>query len=1104
MRLADFPLLEPEVHSVRAETGMPLLQWDRYLEVRVWFGDDGILWLARGDDLVELEAGSGGKAFAALVRRPGLAWLLLKQSNRDFQLQTILPSNWLPLDEALHVSVDERAITSLVRLGALQTMDAEAALKWLREEFIVEGQQPWLAALREVQSGPGDWKLIGRSWRLDLQAEANGRVLIRRAERSTAKRVEWSRLIGIFDFVEATVASQLLSPSAKASFDQSVQSNGSYLDLWRKYSEQEWQLSVRQAASVGVLAYSKVEEASDEGGSWRFQVVPTELQNFIEAWKALETDLGLELEASDTHPDWTTNVEEATRAATSTRRFRGRPLNLRDRRGQLLIESRQRPPEQGYLSLSLAGDRTVQERRLNARAAIESGRRLPQLRFLLQGLPLPSLRGETHRPLSRHARECFKHGDPTARQEKAIKVALETPDIALIIGPPGTGKTQVIAALERRISEMGEQQTAQHQVLISSFQHDAVENALERTSVFGLPGVKIGHRKQADGIDLVERWCEETRSKVEEKVARYEAEQPHLAALNRLHLSIAKLRHGQLSPTERQTELDKLSAAIAELGELRQGIRLSPVLMDEWKDYIAEQPLVPTRSRAENKLLQRKVRSFRVTPESFADDGQDRLLDLLSAMEWLGGIPEGFIVRLQSLQGVSKLDADTATRLSALKDELLDTLLDYRPPVVKNRLDERGRSLLIAIETAVTDRLKASRMGVAGVLARYRDAFTLEPERANETVREYAMVVGATCQQAASQHMADLKSLNGIGNAEISFNTVVVDEAARANPLDLFIPMAMAERRIVLVGDHRQLPHLLEPEVEEEVATTHKLSDEQREAYKESLFQRLWRQLKERERQDEVTRVVMLDTQFRMHPLLGDFVSREFYEKEGLDPVKSGRPASSFLSDIPGHVQRVCAWIDVPFSEGDGKESRKGVPSWHRSSEAQAVAKEAKRLLDACGDQISLGIITFYSAQRDAIFRELNKFNLVDLDAGTGEWLITDEYRKTDKGEERFRVGTVDAFQGKEFDIVLLSVVRSNRKTLPQGEASDAVFEKAANSKYGHLRLSNRMNVAMSRQRSLLIAVGDRRMAEGIAAEKAVPALNAFLQLCQGENGHVC
>jgi len=1104
MRLADFPLLEPEVHIVRAESGSPLLQWDRYSEVRVWFDDDGLLWLARGDDLVELEAGSGGKFFATLVRRPGLVWLLLKQSGQDFQLQTILPSDWLPLNETAQVSVDEQTITSLVRQGALTTADAGAALAWLRDEFIVEGPRPWMAVLREHQAEPGDWKLIGRSWRLDLQAESSGRVFIRRAERLTSRRVEWSMLTGVLEFVEATVASQLLSATAKATFDQSVQSYGSYLDLWRKYSEQEWQRSLRQAASVGVLAYSKAEEASDEGGVWRFHVVPSELQSFMEAWKALETDLGLELAATATHPDWTTNIADATQTVASASRFRGRPELLRNKSGQVLIESRQRPPEQGYLSLSLAGNRTVQERRLKARAAIESGRRMPQLRFLLQDLPLPSLRGETHRALSRHARECFKHGDPTPRQEKAIKVALETPDIALIIGPPGTGKTQVIAALERRISEMGEQQNAQHQVLISSFQHDAVENALERTSVFGLPGVKVGHRKQADAIDLVERWCTETRSKVEEKVARHEAEQPHLASLNRLYLSIAKLRHGQFAPAERQAEIDKLSASIAELAELRPGIRLSPVLMDEWKDYVAEQPVVPTRSVAESRLLLSKVRSLRVTPAAFADDGQDRLSDLLSTVDWLGDGPEDLVAKLRSLQAASQLDAGTAERLLALKNALLDTLLDYRPPVLKNRLDERGRSLLIAIETAITDRLKASRMGVAGVLARYRDAFTLEPERANETVREYAMVVGATCQQAASKRMADLKSINGIGDAGISFNTVVVDEAARANPLDLFIPMSMAERRVVLVGDHRQLPHLLEPEVEEAVAETHDLSDEERTAYGESLFQRLWRQLKEREKRDGIPRVVMLDTQFRMHPVLGDFVSREFYEKEKLDPVKPGRPASSFLSDIPGHMKQVCCWIDVPWSDGDGREPRQGVPSWHRKSEAKAVAAEAKRLLEACGDSVSIGVITFYSAQRDAIFRELKQFGLVDRDTETGEWLIADEYRKTNKGEERFRVGTVDAFQGKEFDIVLLSVVRSNRKGLPQGEAGDEAFEKAANGKYGHLRLSNRMNVAMSRQRSLLIAVGDRAMAEGISATNAVPALNAFLQLCQGAHGHVC
>ncbi|MCK6372313.1 MAG: hypothetical protein L6Q83_13500, partial [Gammaproteobacteria bacterium] len=403
MKLADFPLLEPEVHIVRAESGVPLLQWDRYSEVRVWFDDDGLLWLAHENDLVELEAGSGGELFTTLVRRPGLVWLLLRQTGRDFQLQTILPSDSLPLNEAAQVSVDEQTINSLHRQGALTTTDAGAALGWLRDEFIVEGPRPWMAILRDPQAGPGDWKLLGRLWRLDLQANASGKVLIRRAERLTSRRLEWTMLTGVLEFVEATVASQLLSATAQATFDQSVKSYGSYLDLWRKYSEQEWERSLRQAASVGVLAYSKAEEASDEGGVWRFQVVPAELQSFMNAWKALESDLDLELEASARHPDWTTNIEDATRSVTSARRFRGRPEPC-TKPGQLLIESRQRPPEQGYLSLSLAGDRTVQERRLKARAAIESGRRMPQLRFLLQDLPLPSLRGETHRALSRHAR----------------------------------------------------------------------------------------------------------------------------------------------------------------------------------------------------------------------------------------------------------------------------------------------------------------------------------------------------------------------------------------------------------------------------------------------------------------------------------------------------------------------------------------------------------------------------------------------------------------------------------------------------------------------------------------------------------------------------
>ena len=144
------------------------------------------------------------------------------------------------------------------------------------------------------------------------------------------------------------------------------------------------------------------------------------------------------------------------------------------------------------------------------------------------------------------------------------------------------------------------------------------------------------------------------------------------------------------------------------------------------------------------------------------------------------------------------------------------------------------------------------------------------------------MVVGATCQQAAGKQMEMLKEVSTSSNSDIEFDTVVIDEAARANPLDLFIPMSMAKRRIVLVGDDRQLPHMLEPDIEGQLQEEHELTELQLAAFRSSLFERMRVKLQDLEKQDSIRRVVMLDTQFRMHPVLGNFVSKHFYECENL------------------------------------------------------------------------------------------------------------------------------------------------------------------------------------------------------------------------------
>src|SRR5262249_49951977 len=143
------------------------------------------------------------------------------------------------------------------------------------------------------------------------------------------------------------------------------------------------------------------------------------------------------------------------------------------------------------------------------------------------------------------------------------------------------------------------------------------------------------------------------------------------------------------------------------------------------------------------------------------------------------------------------------------------------------------RDLLAEIVAGFEDRVAESPDdGVAAALLDYREALDGDPEAVQWTLREYTASYAATCQQASSPAMREAKQRTRI--EDVSFETVIVDEAARANPLDLMIPLIHAERRIVLVGDHNQLPQMLEPDVERE------FDADLRQRLSESLFQRLF------------------------------------------------------------------------------------------------------------------------------------------------------------------------------------------------------------------------------------------------------------------------
>ena len=127
--------------------------------------------------------------------------------------------------------------------------------------------------------------------------------------------------------------------------------------------------------------------------------------------------------------------------------------------------------------------------------------------------------------------------------------------------------------------------------------------------------------------------------------------------------------------------------------------------------------------------------------------------------------------------------------------------------------------------------------------------------------------------------------------------------------------------------------------------------------------------------------------------------------------------------------------------------------------------------LGGLGRDLTFGIISFYSAQVKAINAALEEVGIAIHEEGE-KTEIASPYKELQGTSgrilERLRNGTVDAFQGMEFDVVFLSMVRSN--DFPDKN------EKDSRRKYGHLMSPNRLCVAMSRQKRLLIVAGDEDM----------------------------
>ncbi|MYW03323.1 AAA domain-containing protein [Streptomyces sp. SID3343] len=975
-----------------------------------------------------------------------------------------------------------------------------------------------LARPGQELSEPEAGRLVGGGLVVDLaRAELGWRVTgIRRHDMLPQDGQRLVLVHGDLDFTDASVGA-LLRERMRGELRrlEAGERDDSFLARWREYQNLEDRYALGRVREFGCLEYAYCErvdgspellrfrlDVEGEGGA-RQRAMLRHLAESVEAGEEFE------LECARDRPDGLDGTHPGgafadDRGLLSLPVGRGEDVGVvvavdepegtvdlrstdRERRvaGVGPSLARALPAAPGFLYAATAGDRRRLERRRKALdRVLREDIPLPQLLPLLQG---QSVRGREHPPIREYspaAWACFK-GEPTPAQRLALETALNTPDVAVIQGPPGTGKTQLIAALQVRLAEQGKAHAVvSRSMLLTSFQHAAVDNLVERSKVWNLPAIKVDSRDRGS-MEHVAAWRFETLNALEAELEG--------SLGGRLTLALREVARQASEYALAPVAVEELPALLERVVTRVRGL-CSDSLVEQLEDLRTDLDVLRRTARLQvdptRESTLRAVRGLRDVPAAFADDGPLTAAVALARLRRVDAIDPAHVdVVRRAAEAPEGIVPSFLAELAEVRAALLDRLVPTRRLVEPYpRADVLG--LLDTVVAELEDRVRDGDEGVDRALADYLEDLRGDPQAVLHTLRLYTTSLAATCQQADSRGVAGAKE---VSSGPVRFDTVIVDEAARANPLDLLIPLTMATRRIVLVGDHRQLPHMLEPDIERELRDRERTDE--LDTLRRSVFEQLYRLLA---RDPKAPRAVRLDTQFRMHRTLGDFVGRNFYD----GALASPKPDSAFAHGLPGYADRPAAWLRVPGEAGREVAGR----SKSRPVEAKRIAAELKRLTTDRPD-LTFGVISFYAAQVRLLWHELVAVGLA-VRSGRGyrpvEALLRDA-----NGAERTRllVGTVDAFQGKEFDVSFLSVTRSSAISPDKAAAREpdharhSAYVEWVRRAYGHLTLRNRMCVALSRQQRLLVVAGDDAMFRPDVAPPEVAALTDFLSMCQGDDG---
>lgn len=617
---------------------------------------------------------------------------------------------------------------------------------------------------------------------------------------------------------------------------------------------------------------------------------------------------------------------------------------------------------------------------------------------------------------------------------EAMSIALNTPDIALIQGPPGTGKTTLIKGVITRINRMNKN----YKILVSSEQHEALFNVVDKLSENKLIPPFVSSKKfDADTNDEDDQnfeknvlkfqknfsWvCKDILDKIKKKDSKSNL-------ITECVYILQKIRDNNYSKNYISTEIDNLKTKIISLGYFDKMKNEFSDLYECIKDPLPNDDVEDLDFTTKNII--RKIKAQRTTLEAYFDDGAIQLKDLQELLsrneynELLLPTNEYDILQNGDEKSIEKVFNNYIDYVENIKDRFI--------PREVNEFNEKVLNPVVIVKSISRKLYAASKEKpkdfseiVEMLLYRLNDI-----DAAGEVVRNYTSVIGSTCAQAErSGDIADLQNDR--------FDYVIIDEAARANPLDIMIPMMMGTK-VILIGDHKQLPHYIESNyVNKFKNEKERYSRFDENLLTKSLFQIIFENLDKAYKEGRIKfkRTIQIDEQHRMNPTIGTFISNEFYD----GTIKNSEKTVNNLNDYNVFNKKNVVWLNV--NKFCGLECKKD-QSINREAEAIRITKLIMELVkNNPGRNLDIGIISFYKSQVELIKQQLE-----------------DNFPK--RVLDNISCNTVDSYQGKEFDIVILSGVRSNINPTP--ETSLGFIHHSA----------SRINVALSRAKKLLVVVAD-------------------------------